>query len=115
MKRYVPLIGVAAVGLAAPAAAGTARPALEPLALQPLSVEGVHFQPGEWVVVIVMGGAGRASRRVTSGADGAWRVTFPTLKANGRAISIRATGNKGSAALWWPRLSRPTVSPSANR
>jgi|tagenome__1003787_1003787.scaffolds.fasta_scaffold20816150_3 hypothetical protein len=112
MKRYVPLIGVAAVGLAAPAAADTGRPALKALGLQPLSIEGTHFKPDESIVVRVQGGTRPAAKRVTATADGTWTVTFPTLKARGITVSVRATGDAGSSALWWPRVLRPTpISP----
>ena len=64
------------------------------------------------MLVTVLGGI-RASRRVTATADGTWNVTFPTLKAKGRSFSVRATGNAGSAALWWPRLMQPKIQPIA--
>ena len=59
--------------------------------------------------MIVLGGAGRRSARVHAAADGTWTVSFPTLQAKGRSISVRALGNRGSSALWWPRVLRPTV------
>lgn len=103
-RRRAALTGLAALGLAAPAAGATAKPSLQPLGLQPLQVEGSNFRSGESVVVTVLG-AVRGSRRVTARADGTWTVTFPTLKAKGRRFSVRAIGNGGSAALWWPRVS----------
>jgi hypothetical protein len=104
MKRQAAFVGLAALGLAGPAAGANARPSLQPTGLQPLEVKGSHFRSGESVVVTVLGGV-HASRRVTAAADGTWTVAFPTLKAKGRTFSVRAIGNAGSAALWWPRLS----------
>ena len=104
-------MGLAALGLAATASGAGTKPTLQPIGLQPLQVKGSHFQKGESVVVTVLGGL-RASRRVTTTADGTWTVTVPTLKAKGRSFSVRATGNAGSAALWWPRLMQPTVKPA---
>lgn len=109
MNRRIALAGVAALGLAAPAAGARQPPTLRPLALQPLELRGTHFHAGESVLVIVLGGAGRSSTRVRAAADGTWTVSFPTLDAKGRSISVRAHGNRGSAALWWPRVLRPAV------
>jgi len=100
---------------AASASGGSARPTVQPVALQPLEIHGLHFKSGESVTVLVLGGAGHASRRVTAGADGAWTVTFPLLKTKGRQFSVRAQGNDGSAAIWAPRTVRPTVGPTVTR
>jgi hypothetical protein len=109
MNRRIALAGLAALGLAAPAAGAGQRPILRPTGLQPLELRGTHFQAGESVFVLVLGGAGRASSRVKAAADGTWTISFPKLDAKGRSISVRAHGNRGSAALWWPRTLRPTV------
>jgi hypothetical protein len=115
MKRPLALTGLVALGLAAPASGEPATPAVQPVALQPLQIHGLHFKSGESVTVLVLGGAGHASRRVTAGADGAWTVTFPLLKAKGRQFSVRAQGNDGSAAIWAPRTARPTAGPTVTR
>jgi hypothetical protein len=102
------------LAVAAPAGAGVA-PQLKIERMQPLEIHGLHFKSGESVTVLVLGGAGHASRRVTAGADGAWTVTFPLLKAKGRQFSVRAQGNDGSAAIWAPRTVRPTAGPTVTR
>lgn len=109
MKRPIALAGLAALGLAAPAAGAGQRPILRPTGLQPLELRGTHFRAGELVLVVVLGAPGHASRRVTASADGTWTISFPTLDAKGRSISVRAHGNRGSAALWWPRTFRPAA------
>lgn len=108
MNVTATLAGLAALGLAA-AATGPQRPTLRPLALHPLELRGTHFSPGESVVVIVLGGAGRVGARAHAAADGTWTVSFRDVDARARSISARAHGDRGSAALWWPRTHRPTV------
>jgi hypothetical protein len=106
-------VALGALAVLGPAAAASAqpaeRPAVRPVALRPLKVGGAHFRAGESVLVVVLGGGAHASGRVTASRDGTWTLRFPTVDAKGRALSIRAHGDRGSAALWWPRVARPTT------
>jgi hypothetical protein len=105
-------LALGALAVLGPAAAASAqpanRPAVRPVALRPLAVGGAHFRAGESVLVVVLGGA-HASGRVTASPDGTWTLRFPAVDASGRPLSIRAHGDRGSAALWWPRVARPTA------
>jgi len=100
MPARRPLIRAAALALALAGTAAAAAPTLHPLfsdhaVLQrgrPIAVWG-RADPGEAVIVRL----GPASRTVTAGRDGRWRVDLPAMRGGG-PFRLEATGKSGAKA-----------------
>ena len=88
------------------------RPTLH-VALHPLTVSGSGFRAAEGVTVIANVAPRRVvSRRAVASSDGSFAVRFEEVECTPRGLSVRASGSKGSAAMYAPRPSR--IFPSTN-
>jgi hypothetical protein len=77
------------------------------VALHPLTVSGSSFRAGEEVTVIANVAPGRmVSRREVASSDGSFVVRFEEVEGTPRGLSVRASGSKGSAAIYAPRPAR---------
>jgi hypothetical protein len=80
------------------------------VALHPLTVSGTGFHAHEHVTVIANVPPSRmVSRRAVASSDGSFVVQFDEVEDTPRGLSVRASGSKGSAAIYAPRTAR--VSP----
>ena len=87
------------------------RPTLH-VALQPLTVSGTGFRAGEHVTVIANVPPRIVSRRAVASSDGSFVGQFDEVEGTPRGLSVRASGSKGSAAMYAPRpaqISPPTT------
>ena len=84
----------------------TQQPALH-VALHPLTVSGSSFRAGEQVTVIANVPPRRmVSRRAVASGDGSFVVQFDEIEGTPRGLSVRASGSRGSAAIYAPRPAR---------
>ena len=81
------------------------RPTLH-VALHPLTVSGSGFRAGEHVTVIANVPPRIVSRRAVASGDGSFVVQFDEVEGTPRGLSVRASGSKGSAAMYAPRPAR---------
>lgn len=98
MLRRLLLTLAAALTLASTATAAPAR--LTVTAVDPFTVRGSGFHPGERVLVVVVSGGDRASKRVVAGTTGRFVVRFPAVQLNScAAYTVRTVGSEGSRAV----------------
>ncbi len=81
------------------------RPTLH-VALHPLTVSGTGFRADEHVTVITNVPPRMVSRRAVASGDGSFVVQFDEVEGTPRGLSVRASGSKGSAAMYAPRPAR---------
>jgi hypothetical protein len=88
------------------------RPTLH-VALHPLTVSGSGFRAGEHVTVIANVPPRRmVSRRAVASSDGSFVVQFDEVGGTPHGLSVRASGSKGSAAMYAPRPARISPPPT---
>jgi hypothetical protein len=74
--------------------------------LRPLRVTGSNFLAGERVTVIANVPPGMVTGRAVASDDGSFVVDFASVESVPRGFHVRATGSKGSAAIYAPRAWR---------
>jgi hypothetical protein len=97
MRRFLPLLILAA--LVVPASSAAVGPRLSVEDRAPFTVRGLGFAPHEKVKVVVSIES-VATRWTTAGQRGGFLLRFPALELGYcQGYVIRATGSKGSRAL----------------
>jgi hypothetical protein len=102
LKAAAVLSFVTGVSAGAVVAASYADPVVVPVDRAPLTIRGHGFQPREHVLVraIVRGGP-RRSKTLVAGPRGGFTARFLSLEISKcGAYSIRATGSRGSKAVF---------------
>jgi hypothetical protein len=97
MRHARIVVLAAALALAAAANASGARPTLGLLDLTPVKVSGVHFLPGERVLVTLRAGTATRIRKIRASTRGAFTVNFGKLKDKDRCsgpVRLSAVGSR---------------------